>query len=301
MLNEIAHYLQQHLTSFPDDDTIIFNNQHYKINKNNFQTITPQNQELTFIDGGQAEILAAANFSLHFIRVAAITFPNKTHTLKEFFLLTTAQHQNNDLIYISKIFGDKLINESHLTISSNDPTIKTGTERAPISKIANIARRFSELALASQHNNVILDGTTEQTYKNEELYLQSKFSALAKSSSLFTTSGNNPTILLNKLGPEGCWQYQLNQKTSFVKLHKDSKHVFRYEGNSQLLPALQQNATDALFLGYPYGLILADKLARVSNAEKNNLKLKFCLNKQNKELLKYLSTSDSHDILDRLG
>lgn len=296
MLPQIAHYLKQHLQSFPEDDTIIFNNKLYPINKDNFSPITSHNTEITFIDGGQAEIAKAANFCLSIIRIAAVTFPTKKITKKEFYLLTT--FKNNT--YHSKIFGDILINEQDLTIDSRDNSIRIGKERAPINKVANMARRFAELSLAKQHNNVILDGTLEATYPNEEKYLPN-CSSLAKSSSLFTVTGNSPIVLLNKLGPENCWYYSLNEQTSFVKLHSKAKHVFRFEGDKELIPSLINNSTDPLFLGYPYGLLLVDKLARVSNEERNTLRLKFILNNDNKEIVNYLQTTNAHSILDNIG
>ena len=94
---------------------------------------------------------------------------------------------------------------------------------------------------------------------------------------------------------------KIKEKTSFVKLHPQAKHVFRFEGDEEILPLLIYNSNDALFLGYPYGLILIDKIARVSNQEKNSLRMKFLLNKENKEISEYLRTADAHSILDNLG
>ena len=62
-----------------------------------------------------------------------------------------------------------------------------------------------------------------------------------------------------------------------------------------------ENSQDALFLGYPYGLIVADKFARVSHEEKKSLKMNFLLKADNREIAEYLSTTDAHDILDNLG
>jgi hypothetical protein len=305
MLKEISNHIKQVLNNFSENDSILFNNQTYKINKDNFEEIISQNNKsITFIDGGQAEIISAGNFCLSFIRVAAITFKNNKkidHQKKEFYLFTKATYNKNDLIYESEIFGDTIINKDDLTISSNNKTIAT-TERAPISKISNMARRFAELALAKTFsNNIILDGTLETTYPNEEKYLPQQASALAKSSSLFTTSGNSPVILLNKIGPKYTWNYKINENTSFVKLHKNSKHVFRFEGNIEALSYLINNSNDTLFLGYPYGLILADKLARVSNEEKKSLKMQFLLKAENKDIANYLYSLNAHDILDNLS
>ncbi|MBT6774335.1 hypothetical protein HOA91_03110 [Candidatus Woesearchaeota archaeon] len=307
MLTEISQEIKAMLNQFSTEDNIIFNNKTIRINKDNFQEITAdENKTLAFIDGGQAEIISTGNFCLSFIRIAAVFFNNNkkiNQIKKEFYLFTKAKYLNNDLYYESKIFGEKLINEADLLVSSNDSSIKTGSERAPISKITNMARRFAELSLAKeiQADHIILDGTLEPTFKNEEKYIPDNASALAKSSSLFTTSGNSPVILLNKIGLSNCWSYFLENKTYFVKLNSKAKHVFRFEGNKEALPHLINNSTDALFLGYPYGLIFVDQIARISNSEKNSLKMNFLLRKDNQEIAEYLSTSNAHEILDNIS
>lgn len=308
MLNQISEYIKQTLEKFKEDDSIILNNVLYKIAPEHFSNFEAKTgKSITFIDGGQAEIIAAGNFCLSLIRVVGITFKNniKKQVKKEFYLFTKAIYKE-DIYFESKIFGDKLIDEADLIVSSNDQTIKTGIERASITKITAIARRLAELSLAlnSDSDYVLLDGTLEKTFLNEEKYLEKikdKVSALAKSSSLFTHSGNSPTILLNKLGPNRTWCYSLNNTTSFVKLHSKAKHVLRFEGNKDILPHLIENSSDAIFLGYPYGLILADRLARVSNEEKNSLIMTFLLKEENKEIVNYLNSSNSHEILDNLG
>lgn len=340
MISEISRHLKEKINSFTGDDSLIYNSKIIKINKNNFETIPeiPENKSIAFIDGGQAEIVSAGNFCVSFIRVAAVIFQNNkkiSGCKKEFYLLTTARYVNDnlingnlangDLIYESKMFcsnsGDKLVAEKDLLISSTDPTIKAGIERAPISKISSMARRFAELSMASQVASgaasqteadfVVIDGTLEQTYKNEEIYLgrlNAKVCSLAKSSSLFTVSGNSPAVLLNKLGLSGCWRYfvdkngaEQNYFNYFVKLHEKAKHVFRFMGDKEALPYLAGNSSDALFLGYPYGLIAADKLARISNEEKNSLRMNFLLRSENKEIAEYLNTANVHEILDRMG
>ncbi len=305
MLDQISRHLKEKIDSFTEDDALLFNNTPITIQPANFKSIpTTVPHSITFIDGGQAEILSAANFSVSFIRVAALSTTKHT-IIKEFYLVTTATY-DTDIIYESKIFGDTLIDETDLTISSNDNSIKTGTERASITKVANMARRFAELALASSMKTdfIVLDGTLEKTFTNEEKYLAqlpSNVTALAKSSSLFTTLGNSPTILLNKLGPGGCWSYVVDNKTHFVKLHSNAKHIFRFEGSTEILHSLIHNSHDALFLGYPYGLLAVDKVARVSNNEKSSLKMKLLLNAENNTITQYLTTNNAHDILDTIG
>lgn len=359
IINLISKEIKDNLSNYTSEDNIVFNNKIISINKDNFEMILPSTDTKTiaFIDGGQAEIISAGNFCLSFIRVEAVVFQNnKNRTnplpeglgfepsaishnkkikniIKEFYVLSTAKYENNDLFYYSRLFflndlDNKLVDEDDLSISSTDASIRTGSERAPISKAANMARRFAELSLAAELSLevdfVVVDGTLEKTFLNEEKYLErlnkggkddkgnvcamAKVCALAKSSALFTTSGNSPVVLLNKIGLEGCWSYFVDgnsdasgARTYFVKLHKKAKHVFRFEGHAAVLPYLLDNCQDALFLGYPYGLIIADKLARVSNAEKSSLRMRFLLDAKNKEIVKYLHSSDAHDILDTIG
>jgi len=309
MFQEITAHINKFLNNFSNEDSIILNNRTYPVKTENFQPLKVETNQRTiaFIDGGQAEIIKAGNFCLSFIRVYGIVLQNNRKIAdykKEFYLFTRAVWHDDDLFYESKLFGDPIIDAEDLSISSNDSSIKTGQERAPITKVANMARRFAELSMVNniQAEHILLDGTLEPTFRNEEKYLDklpTNASALAKSSQLFTTSGNSPVILLNKLGPSGCWSYNLDENTKFVKLDEQAKHVFRFSGNTGILSDLITNSSDALFLGYPYGLLLVDRLARVSHAEKNSLKMRFLLN--NRELAEYLNATNSHDILDNLG
>ncbi len=313
MLKKISTYLIGKIQQFPVSDKILFNNKLIEINQEHFHPIPESSspKSIAFIDGGQAEILSAGNFCLSFIRIAALVFRDHKkvqEVKKEFYLLATAKYEHNEMWYEATIFpmqGEKIIDEADVTISSTDPSIKTGIERASISQIPNIARRFAELALATKINAdiILLDGTLESSYRNEEKYLANmpeKVCALAKSSSLFTVSGNSPLVLLNKLSSLGTWSYFLENNAFFVKLHEKAKHVFRFTGSQEFLPFLAENSTDALFLGYPYGLIAADKFARVSNEEKKSLKMNFLLKAENKGILEYLSATNAHDILDNL-
>lgn len=314
MLDTISQHLKAKIQQFPSSDKILFNNKLLEINKAHFEPISKNcpSKSIAFVDGGQAEILSAGNFCLSFIRVGALVYSNnkKVKDYKhEFFLLTTAKYESGEVAYGSTIFpvhGVKMIDERDLLISSTDATIKTSLERASITQMPNMARRFAELALAAlvTADVVVLDGTLEPSFRNEEKYLSRlapNACALAKSSSLFTASGNSPVVLLNKLSPVGCWSYFVEDSTYFVKLHEKAKHIFRFIGNRNFLPYLVENSKDALFLGYPYGLIAVDKSARVSNEERKSLKMNFLLKAENREIAEYLSATNAHDILDNLG
>lgn len=315
MLSEISQHLREKFKLFFLTDNLIVNNKFIPVTTDHFVEIAPVAAENTiaFVDGGQAEILSGGNINLSFIRVFAqvMKYNKKISSFtEEFYILTSAVYRLGDIWYEGKVFSagkNLLIDETDLMISSTDASIRSGNERAPISKIATMARRFAELKLAqiTEADYVLLDGTLEPTFKNEEKYIAAlgdKVAALAKTCSLFTTCGNSPVVLLQKLSPyAGCWYYAAGGNDYFVKLHPQATHVFRFQGNGGILPSLVANSSDPLFLGYPYGLIMADKLARVSNAERNSLRMSLLLRKENREIAEYLSTMNAHEILDGGG
>ncbi len=314
MLAAIGNRIREYLASFPAQDEIVFDSSVLASNPSHFTPLLAgaAPKTIAFVDGGQADLIAAGNFCLSFVRVAAVALQGEQKLKKilhEFYFFTNARYDGKEIFYDSIIFpvtGEKRIEEKDLLISSTDSSIRRGRERAPIIAVSTMARRFAELQLAAavEADYVLLDGTLEPTLKNEEKYLAPlppSVCALAKTCSLFTTSGNNPIVLLNKIGGRGCWQYYLEGKTYFVKLHEKAKYVFRFEGDPEILPYLLNNSRDALFLGYPYGLILADQLARVSNEEKKSLRMNFLLRQENKEILEYLNATNAHEILDGMG
>jgi NurA-like 5'-3' nuclease len=94
----------------------------------------------------------------------------------------------------------------------------------------------------------------------------------------------------------------------FVKLHEKSRHVFRFEiFNEQKMKAtetineISSNCIDPIFLGYPYGLVEADRIARVSNQEKESLKTMLLVKLKNRNIERYLNSSNAHTILDKIS
>jgi hypothetical protein len=100
-----------------------------------------------------------------------------------------------------------------------------------------------------------------------------------------------------------------------VKLHKQSEYVFRFEvlkdqvnknnfGEVELIiSALAENSKDVCFPGYPYGLIDADKFARVSMTEKtvNEFQFRAAVSREVwDKISKFVKSSDAHELLNRL-
>lgn len=296
--------------------------------------------KIVFIDGGNAEIFSSAHISLSTIRLCAVVFQNnkKQKVIRESFSLLISCRLDETLFYDAKIFGRSRIDKSDLYLSATDATIRTGIHRANISSVANVARRFSEVSLAKdsikelnlkQGDIILLDGTLQSSFTNEHKYLQALYeeaekagviiAALAKTSTLITDSGNSAQLsILSLAKAKEPWYYypvvnishpDHQAKLFFAKLHEKSQYIFRVEiynkstfDADNLFSSLTKNSSDPVFLGYPYGLIVADKLARVSDYELSTIRSRFrmLLGKDAKEFLNAESTKDAHSILDNI-
>ena len=220
-----------------------------------------------------------------------------------------------------------------MSFSSFDHTLMLGINRAEISSVANAIRRFAELKLAKVISDgkiadvIVLDGNLQSTITNENKYLNELYasceknnvilSALSKTTSLFTDNGNLLSVVLGSISSLSSWFYHpiveisnTNHKAEmfFVKLHDKSKHIFRFEifnvqkaKAEETINALACNCVDPIFIGYPYGLVEADKIARISNQEKESLKTIFLVKLRNRNIEKYLSSANAHAILDRIS
>lgn len=321
---------------------------------------TSPSSKLCFIDGGSAEIIKAPNLSMFFIRTYAnITLNNKTIKDKkiEFYCIFKTKIKDEKIFYEVNFIlnSDKANNNEYakylpdkedLELFSYDATIVSGENRAEISKLGDVVRRFAELKMAklmaetelNADDIIILDGNLRATYTNEEKYLDALYgaasknniiiTAFCKTSNLLTEKGNNIISVLNHVAElnsiKGCWFYhpiveikdeKHRAEMMFVKLNTLSEYIFRYEMYAQqfklspinvilsILTLLALNSVDYSFPGYPYGLIKADTMARVSNKEGEFLKTKILFSLESssnfKDIRKSMNALNAHDILDR--
>ena len=311
----------------------------HKINKKNFHEIKKSisSKKIAFIDSGNAEIIGSANFSLNLIKVCYVVYQNnKKISIKKFEILCFVHsiNKNNEIYYDVSFFKTKnSLDLEEMSFSSFDHTLMLGINRAEIKSIANAIRRFAELKLAKLISGektadiIVLDGNLQSTLTNENKYLNELYescsnnniilSALSKTSSLFTDNGNLLSVVLDNIGALPTWFYHpiveisnIHHKAEmfFVKFHNKSKHIFRFEiYNVQRAKAeetinyLASNCIDPIFIGYPYGLVEADRIARVSNHEKESLKTMFLVKLKNKNIEKYLNSVNAHEILDKIS
>ena len=320
------------------DEYISFSDKRYKsvkLDKKNFDKISKAdfNKKIAFVDGGNSEILRLANLSLQLVRVYySIFYKNKKVNSErfDFYVLVEAVDNGDGISYNISIAPNNFLDK--LTFDSFDETLIEGRHRISVSKIGEVVRRFLELHLAklvvgklSEGDVIVLDGSLEAHVTNEanlfnELYKKASeknvvVSGLSKTCTLLTNKGNSVISILRAISPEGAWYYDsaveidsLEHQADmfFARLHKNSKHIFRLEifknnkyNINEVLNLLMENSKDPVFLGYPYGLIDADKFARVSNNEKEYLKTMLRVKLKREDLGE--QSIDAHSILDSVG
>jgi len=259
----------------------------------------------------------------------------------DFYSFISTKNINNELFYNVEFI--KLNNENNiipnnedLLFSSLDETIKQGIVRANISNVANVIRRFSELKTAinvidnlDENDIIVLDGSLQCTFTNEKKYFEELYKkamqkniitcGLSKTTTLMTDKGNSISNALNKFNIKGKWIYNPvveiksnNHKAdmSFVKLHEKSKYIFRFEiykeqkeNINDVISLISNNCKDSVFIGYPYGLIEADRNARISMQEKDMMVTIFStkFGKDWEKIKQSLTNVDAHEILDNIG
>lgn len=289
----------------------------FPFSKLNFNEIKNTSKgTMAFVDGGNSELLKAPNFSLQLCRVAYCLFENgerKKQERKEFFVFVNVVNGK----FIVKTFGDGLSANLNTTFDLNDEHFKIGKSQGTPSSVVLAIRRFAELDLASNIDAdvIVLDGSLQQSYSFENDFMKKlkdkTLVGFCKTSSLLTKKGNSVIALMNM--QKGKFAYRpvaelfddtYSANICFARLHENSKYVFKLDFNKEIngdvLALLAENSKDPVFLGYPYGLVLVDRFARVSNEEANYVSTKLISKIKNEELLRYLNALNAHDVLDKI-
>jgi hypothetical protein len=285
---------------------VLFSNSNFKAIPNT------SSGTIAFIDGGNSELLKSPSFSLQLCRIGYCIFSkNKRikHETKDFYVVASVVHNK----FVTKTFGTDM----QFTFDVDDEHFKTGKSRGTPSSVVSAIRRFAELQLAStlDADVIVLDGSLQQTYPFEDEFLKrlqhKSIVGFCKTSSLLTKSGNSVLALMNLHKGRFIYYPVANMLDEtykadicFVRLHDRSTHVFKVDFSNKVdectIALLAQNACDPAFLGYPYGLVLVDRLVRISNHEAQYVRTKLLSKIKNKNMLNYLNALNAHDVLDSI-
>lgn len=303
-----------------------------KLNAGGFNEIVPtQVLKTVFIDGGNQEVIGGNNFSLSLLKISRITmFDNKKvdQKTKKYYCLTILSNKEGSLVFETSLFNEKAALIEKYEIDSNEESITIKNKTAQPSTVCELIRRELELKEVYEsimpESLIVLDGNFEaETEKQKEIIITIKEKAkkqgahivsVAKTNQLFTKNGLAAQVVLEKMTDKKIWYHKLysplkesDPKIYLTKLSKNSKHSFRTDilisgDDSFVFYNLSLNSKDPVFLGYPYGLIVADAQARVTNEEKESEKTRtlMLLGKKNSELLASFNSKNAHDILDKI-
>ncbi|MBI4144847.1 DNA double-strand break repair nuclease NurA [Candidatus Woesearchaeota archaeon] len=281
---------------------------------------------IAFVDSGNAEIASGANFALHFIRTCVVVRDGKKIT-QEAFCLVQAAHESGKLVYRTELVGLEGIRLP--TIDIYEPSLAEGTHKVQPSRVAELCRTLAEHLLAAWTIPelpvgafLVRDGDLEAHTLYEQNALRELFerariqgitiAGLSKTSSLLTDTGHAAIPVLASMAPAGTWHYHPiatsarpdhQASVCVAKLHAHAEHAFRidiFDQHEPLLPeliaVLAAESADAAFLGYPYGLIEADRYARVREEERSYLRARAEL-AFGKRLKEHEAAKNAHDRL----
>jgi len=335
-----------------------------RLSDKNFHSIkkVDSNRKLCYVDGGNSQIACAPNFVVELARLYFCCFKGKERIRSsslpnciEFYTVCCATVESDRIKYETEFVPVKdewmkhLPNSSDLKFDSFDETLMVGKQRATIDRVSNSARTFAEWNLARHLVNeeleegdiLVRDGTLQTVVTNESKYAKRAYSAamkkkvvftaLSKTSSLFTTTGYPLLSSINELAEnthfkDGSWYYHPIVKITHpdhraemfaVKLHDISEYVFRFEilrdqfknmsakEVESIIGSLAVNARDIGFPGYPYGLVEADRFARVTGHERDSHEMQFMSASASagifETLARHIKCVDAHSILNRLA
>jgi len=286
-----------------------------------FKPLAPkQGPRMLFVDGGNGEILRGASVSVQFVRTYAVLYENNVRVKRDLSESIVVVVARNEEYKVSVL--DLEGKETHaFTFSASDPTLSFGSHRAKPSTVAGYVRKVLEVERAArwcadlnEGDMIVRDGNLDEDGKElsraiKELKARARersvmLLGLSKTSTLTTETGASAIHALQMIAPKGRWAYYAGGVLSFVKLHPNAKYVFRCDVMPsphvmRAFEALAVNASDPAFLGYPYGLLDADRGAQVTKHETAQLRARFAV--MSKEQFRGLESAvDAHDILDSL-
>jgi len=286
--------------------------------------------KIAFIDGGNTQIIDAPGLVVSFIRVYHTIYKNNERIdckKKEFFVVITAYEENDNLIHKAELFSNEG-EEKQVMLFNEDDIFKNSKKdfnKGIACHVTNILELKEAMHLIKQDKDCVIvrDGTLQPATIHEKVLFNNifddgKICGVAKTTNLLTDKGNTASRALINLEKENNiespWFYHVEGENlackfniGFVKLHEKSNYVFRFEALKgfdidPILSLLVENSKDPAFLGYPYGLVEADRFARATNNEQEYYKMIFMskLGGKFNDVLNFENASNAHDILDNM-
>jgi hypothetical protein len=282
----------------------------HEINRSDFDKVA-------FIDGGSAVLFDSSSFCIGKIRVVVCYFDderkNVANKVFEAYILSSYKDEKTLCAQIDVIEDNIGVDISALEVSvhiDDAEYVSKNTTLLP-NFLVDKVRRLAELHAAFFAGCfVCVDGSLRYQDPLEQAVI-SRLKAkgicgVCKTNSFLTK--DHHVLFLDKKG----YRKLASPKEEHVpdiylaKLHPSSQYTFIvecFDDISSVVTILSLFSDDPRFFGYPYGLIKADRMARISNQERDRerVKVKMLFRDDWKKIERFVHTKDAHDILDRIS
>lgn len=305
MLKEVLKFISKRIV----EREINFDKTFFKITPSN------ENSRVFAVDGGSSILIDGGTWLISKLRVGKVGYsPKKILEEKKDFYSAVINVRDN---YFLKIFPDVEIPKFNLTNYIREiteiPSIMM--KFLELYEIKNLVSNLNENEIVLADSLLTSEIPEQNQILNEIIEISLKRNVILvgiSKTSRINSNGRNLIGYFNKIAPksEGYFKIMSDKKISnfVVKFHKASKYCFRLQIPSPLSSKINEiisklciYSSDLELLGYPYPLLKADKIARISEYEKRQEsgKLKIFANELNLDFLDNdIRSIDLHKRLD---
>jgi hypothetical protein len=254
--------------------------------------------DATWVDGGSAVLFKTPSRAIGIVKVCQV----KTQGLKRQEVQTHSYLVSITANGTSFLVCAESLSNPHESVTSclNREIPKSGLppETTP-EMLLDPVRMLAERCITG--GIVIYDGSTRTLHPFLQKHMRAA-PAIAKTTSILTSKSRPIGVALLMRAPAGVWQAKLGENIVCVRLHASASHIFMVEqATDEILSLLHAWSADMAFPGYPYPLVLADQLARVTNNERDAWKLILASDEDAAKILSgELRASDAHAVFEHI-
>ena len=249
-----------------------------EFDKRNFKKIDGEVSRVFAIDGGNALICDGGTWTISKVKTAVVGYNNGKRTMDKVFF---------DLFLLIRKNGEIILNNDMKLPVIKLKNIKFEDAPSEVRKILEYMTAIEIVKDLEIGDTILLDSLLKPDYDFQKEILNDlirkadekgvSLLGIAKTSRISTRSGRSFIGLLNEVGSdEFPWYYHpiSDEKTKYkdlvAKFHAKSKYCYRCNllGNMNALVTAVFYSNDAELLGYPYPLLRADKIGRITSHEK---------------------------------
>lgn len=283
-----------------------------EFDERNFREIKGDISRIFSIDGGNALIGDGGTWTISKVKTAIVGYENGKRIMDKIVF--------NQFLLIRKN-GEIVLNEDIKLPYIETKNIKFEDTPSEVRKILEYMTAMNVIDELKSGDVLLLDCLLKPDHEFQESVIKELIQkannkgilllGIAKTSRLSTRSGRSLIGLLSETGIKSFpWFYypisddKTQYKDMIVKFHPKSKYCYRCHliGDETALSTAVVYSNDAELIGYPYPLLRADKIARITTYEKeaDRRNLSLTAKKMGLDKIEYdISSQDMHVRLDK--